>query len=156
MRGGTIFSDEGVSSSQMGRVISSATVSSEGHRASDCIPGPVKGVAGPAQNGFKDLCANTGHGHHHRPWRQQTDQHGPVHIPVLCPTRFQSSTWPLVKTRAWNINSDSGCCRAMGPEMAFCSNPGPDDTKALGSSSGSDQDIPGVSTSLEHPHGPSC
>lgn len=39
--------------------------------------------------------------------------------------------------------------------MALCSNLGPDDTVALGSSSGSDQDIPGDSTSLEHPHGPS-
>lgn len=31
------------------------------------FPRPVKSQAGSAQQGFNDLCANMGHGHHHRP-----------------------------------------------------------------------------------------
>lgn len=49
-------------------------------------------------------------------------------------TSARSSTWPSVVTRTPDINPDPGCSRDKDPDMALASNPGLDNTMALGAS----------------------
>ena len=66
----------------------------------------------------------------------------------------EASTHPLVVTGAKDFNQDSGCCRAMNPDMVLGSSPGLDNTMAPGDSAGhSDQYGPGSGKVLRHPHG---
>lgn len=89
------------------------------------------------------------------------DQHGSRHDIVLaqlygprCPTRPCSSAWPSVTTGSLDINSGLDCCRVTDPDMAFCSNPGPEGTMTLGDTAGhSDQDVTCGSMVLRMLHG---
>lgn len=54
---------------------------------------------------------------------------------LRCLTRPWSFIQPLVMTGTTDVISDTGCCRAMDPDIAICSLPGPDDM-APGDSTG--------------------